>query len=559
MRRFSRAIFHVATIVAITAIVVNAETATAGDEQLRIIVEDRDTGEPLVARLHLFNANGKPRPIRGDRLAWGNHLTVDGSTVLKLPIGEYSFIIYHGAEYRTTSGTISMGLAGNDTKTVSMQRAMDVADTGWFSGDLDVRRPVRDMPILLEAEDLRMIAATTFSNDRLPVPPGKLNPEQRRAPDGTISSRGVRFADLGAGRIVRPGAELLVARCGKDAPPMPATDSPWPTYENALEAIHGSGGGSERETRPWIDLASPTAADLPLLVAAGWVDSVRLIDSRYTPTRLVDDEKYCRQRDRDRYPDPLGLARWNLDVYVKLLEAGVFLPPTAGSGSGAAPANSAATGIGSNPPGENRVYVAVDGPFSADAWWESLRLGHAVVTNGPLMIPSVHGMPPGFIFETGGGPQSFPIALSLSLRGGDQVNYIEILKNGRVYHEIPLAEYTESRRLPEVEFDAGEEGWFLIRAVLQGPTDRYRFAMTAPWFVRTGVSGTSESVNLTPSQRPPTGRISRSAAQFFFDWTMERARQLAMHSDPDQRRALLEEYRIARDFWRARVEAATCE
>lgn len=518
--------------------------AIAADEQLRLVVRDKETGEPLYARIQIWNANGKPRPMRGDRLAWANHLTIAGNTVLRLPVGEYAFVLWHGAEYKTTSGTISMGLGGNDTKTVEMERAVDAAAQGWYSGDLDVRRSARDLPTLLEAEDLYVVAATTFSNEKLAVPPGKLATDQSLLPDGTISYRGTRFADLGCGRLVRPGAELLIGRCGTESPAIPSTTNLWPTYGAVVEQLE-----KDRESRPWMDLASPSVADLPMLVALGYVDSIRLIDSRYTPAKLVDREKYCRVRDKDRYPEPLGLARWNQEIYVKLLEAGVFLPPTAGSGSGAA---SSATGIGSNAPGENRVYVAVDGAFSPDAWWNALRQGRCVVTNGPLMIPSVYGKPPGYVFETGGAAQSFPIGLTLSLRNQDRMNYLEILKNGQVYREIPFAEFAESGKLPEVEFDAEEEGWFLIRAVLEGPTDRYRFAMTAPWFVsKTGRSASESTENA--SQIPRTGRINREAAQFFLDWTMERAREVAKHPDPEQRKLLLEEYRAARDFWRQRA------
>ncbi|MDO4558391.1 MAG: hypothetical protein Q4C47_05455 [Planctomycetia bacterium] len=526
-------------------------TGSAADEQLRLIVKDRETGDPLYARIQIWNANGKPRPIRGERLAWADHLTIPGSTVLKLPVGEYAFVLWRGAEYRTTSGTITMGLGGNDTQIVEMERAVDAAASGWYSGDLDVRRAVRDLPTLLEAEDLYVIAATTFSNEKPAVAPGKLESGQTLAPDGTISYRGTRFADPGCGRLVRPGAELLIARCGSESPSLPGAMNLWPTYEKVFERLRKG-----REPRPWIDLASPAIADLPLLVALGSADSVRLMDARYTATKLVDQEKYCRKRDKRLYPDPYGLARWNLEIYVKLLEAGVFLPPTAGSGSGAA---NSSTGIGSNAPGENRVYVAVDGVFSTDAWWAALRQGRSVVTNGPLMIPSVYGKAPGYVFETGGSAQSFPIGLTLSLRNRDRVNYLEILKNGVVYREIPFMEYAQSGQLPEVEFEEDEEGWFLIRAVLEGATDRYRFAMTAPWFVRKGGRSASERPENPDPRIPPTERISRSAAQFFLDWTVERAREVAKHPDEAQRKTMIEEYRIARDFWRSRVDAATCE
>ena len=62
-------------------------------------------------------------------------------------------------------------------------------------------------------------------------------------------------------------------------------------------------------------------------------------------------------------------------MYFKLLDCGLRIPPTAGSGSGVSP----------NPAGYNRVYVHLDGSFDYQQWWKSLKAGQVVVTNGPLL------------------------------------------------------------------------------------------------------------------------------------------------------------------------------
>ena len=44
-----------------------------------------------------------------------------------------------------------------------------------------------------------------------------------------------------------------------------------------------------------------------------------------------------------------------------------------------------------NPVGYNRVYVHCGEELTWDKWWENLRRGQVVVTNGPLLRPRVFG------------------------------------------------------------------------------------------------------------------------------------------------------------------------
>ena len=70
----------------------------------------------------------------------------------------------------------------------------------------------------------------------------------------------------------------------------------------------------------------------------------------------------------------------------------------------------------------------------------------------------------------------------------------------------------------------------------------YRFAMTGPYYVEIG------------GQR----RISASAAQFFLDWTYQRARQIKL-ADPKQQREVLQWHRQARDFWQNLLSKANTD
>jgi hypothetical protein len=59
-----------------------------------------------------------------------------------------------------------------------------------------------------------------------------------------------------------------------------------------------------------------------------------------------------------------------------VLNCGLRIPPSAGSGSGVLP----------NPVGYNRVYVHLDEQLTYDGWWQGFKQGRSLVTNGPLLL-----------------------------------------------------------------------------------------------------------------------------------------------------------------------------
>ena len=81
----------------------------------------------------------------------------------------------------------------------------------------------------------------------------------------------------------------------------------------------------------------------------------------------------------------------------------------------------------------------------------------------------------------------------------------------------------------------------LIRAVTNNQ-DTFRFASTGPYYVEIG-------------QRP---RISKTSAQFFYDWVYERARHIAIE-DAEDREEVIQYHRAARDFWQDLVDRSNAE
>ena len=453
------------------AIILAAIPSFAREGKFELSVIDRDTGKPIAVRVHLQNVATR-RPVRPPGVpVLGDHFVFHDKITLKLPLGSYKFVIERGPEYLVRTGHFTINNYADDRKTVDMKRFVDMAAEGWYAGDLDVYRREQQLELLMQAEDLyvAMLAAAMPSAKARTDPP-------------VTQFDGTRF---------------FVRRSGAD------------------------------------DLPFPFSWELPLRVTANDLESVPVAHRHLLRDGVVDHEADGRPRDRSTYPGLLGNGFWSTDIYYHLLNCGLRLPPSAGSGSGWEPpkaARSATTTRSSqvakpnvNPIGYNRVYAFVEGELTWEKWWDAMRAGRTMVTNGPLIRPSVEGYPPGHIFHADAG-QTLELEIGLSLQTRDKISYLEVIKDGRTAHSARLDQWKENAgKLPPLKFN--QSGWFLIRAVADESTT-YRFAMTAPYYVQLG-------------DQP---RISRASAQFFVDWCTERIKDTGLD-------ASTHEWRTAEEYW----------
>ncbi len=493
------------TLLKLGLLLILANTAwAAGRGQLAITVVDRQTGKPIACRMHLKNAAGKPRRAKRAPF-WHDHFVFPGKILLDLPVGNYTFDLERGPEYVTRSGHFRIDNFADDTKQIDLARFVDMAADGWYSGDLYIRRRARDIPLLMEADDLHVGQVIGWWD-------GKTEPLPK---EPLVRFDENRFYHLMAGGHHTPGTTLLYFNL-----PKPLTEADRPLMEHVLKA--------RENADVWIDASAPFWWDLPMLVAHGQIDSIQVAHAHLCRETVIGNEADGKPRDRRRYPGVWGNSQWSQEIYFKLLDCGLRIPPSAGSGSGVSP----------NPVGYNRMYVHVDGEFDYAAWWKNFRAGRVVVTNGPLIRPTVNGQLPGHVFAVEKG-QELELEIGLTLSTRKPISYLELIKNGRVEHSIRFDDYAKSGKLPKLTFQ--ESGWFLIRAVTDLPKT-YRFAMTGPYYVEVDY------------QR----RISRQAAGFFLDWVYERAKQIKA-SDSQQGRKELAHHRKARDFWQDLVDRANAD
>ena len=505
--------------------------ANAADGELFLTVIDDDTKEPIVCRMELIDPAGRSRtPPR--TIAHGGHFVIPGMLQLRLSRGTYQFELQHGFEYlgrkKEGNGFVIVPFS-EESHEVSVRRFVDMAEWGWWSGDMAVRRPLKDMEILLESEDIDVVQVMNWPADRPDLMLARMESMDQTTSQG-------RMFQAGGGVVSTPGATVYCYNMDEPDPSVTVNgfvvngqrtrDPEYPSLEQYLSALRA------RNPDVWVEVDRPYRWDVPTLVANDLIDAIQIAH----PGILEDDgaasdpdEGYpC---DLQKYPAPWGHARYSLDIYYKLLECGFFLPPSAASGSGDSP----------HPIGSNRVYTHFmpDRPPTYEEWFERYSQGRSFITNGPLLMTHVQGEPPGAVFYQ---EEVKPIELEIGFdfRSREPVSYIEIVKNGSVYQSIRVSDLEESGgEIPPIEFE--ESGWFLLRAVTDEPA-LYQFAMTAPYFVRMGDSR----------------RVSRSAAQFFLDWTFERACQIQL-DDPSQQESVMAYHRRARDVFARLVETATVE
>jgi hypothetical protein len=488
-----------------------AMAATNG--QLELIVVEKAGGPPLPCRIQLSNAFGRPWHPHGVH-PLGNHFVFPGQITLELPLGNYAFEIERGPEYPVMYGHFQINHFAEDTKTVELHRHVDMAANGWWSGDLDVHRPPPDMQLLMSAEDLHVAQDITWSNSKNDWR-GKVIPS-----DPLLQFDRNRYCQLMGGGMSQAGGTWLFLNLRA---PMPLVGVD-PEYPPPLETVIRA----REKPSVWIDATRPYGWDLPTLVAAGQIDSIELAHGQITRDGSSVDEAAARPRDKRLYPNNPGLGEWTQQVYYQLLNCGLRIPPSAGSGSG----------LCTNPVGYNRVYVYVEDDFTYEKWWEGLKAGRVVITNGPLLQPNIEGHPPGYVFRVEG-QKELELEIGLTLSTRDPITYLEVIQDGHVAQSIRFQDYAKTGRLPKLK--CRHSGWFLIRAI-SDERKTYRFAMTGPYYVEM-------------AYQP---RISKQSAQYFLDWVYQRAKQITI-DDPTQRQQVLEYHRKARDFWQGLVNKANAE
>jgi len=487
----------------------------AHGQALELLVTETPSNSPLPCRIQLLDSQQKP-VLPSQLPHWNDHFVCDGMARIQLAPGPYQYQISRGPEYEQILGNIVVSEAEtNMALKVTLRRVVDLASQSWWSGETHLHRDPKDVPLLMQAEDLHIACANTWWND------GNSWASQPLPSETVIQFDHNRFYDQLSGEHERGGGALLFIGLKKPLP-IVGTQHEYPSATKFLLV-------AKEQPNVWVDVEKPFWWDMPVWVATGMVDSIGIVHNHMQENGVMDNEAWGKPRDRSKYPGLHGNGLWTQDIYYQLLNTGVRIPPSAGSASGVLP----------NPVGYNRMYAQVDGDPTWSKWWDAVRRGRVFVCNGPLLRIRANGMWPGHVFKL---PETGKLKLELTgkLDSRDPIKTIEIVHNGKIIKQISPSSSTQTEINSPVSVE--DSGWFLVRTIADVP-QTFRFASTGPFYVESASGET---------------RASRQAAQFFLNWVRERMTNLKL-DDPQEREEVLKYQRAAETFWQQKVSDATCD
>ncbi len=442
---------------------------------------------------------------RGER-----HFVVRNGFEIDLPAGSYTLVVERGPEYRPFRTTID-GRTGKDvTVQVALSRWINMNGLGWYSGDLHNHRRLEDMPLLLLAEDLNLAPTLTdwIWDDR----PRSAPPQTGEAIRVVDSTHAFSVLDKEVERLKDgPGAVDLLglrSRIPFDGYLL------HPTNDVFARQAHAQGGWVDAEKIVWRDAAA--------LVALGHIDFAGIVNNHFNrqDVETETDSWGMIPKSRPEFKTPAGMPLWAMEVYYRFLNCGFRLPVSAGS----------ASGVKAAPLGYCRTYVKLDGPFEYDRWFRSLKSGHSMATNGPMVFLTVDGKGPGELLRLSNNGRR-RVRIKAEVSSQKAMDRLEVIFKGRTIRTVRGA----GKLAADFTVDAGETGWFAARA-FEKPDHTIRFAHTSPVYVEVGGQ---------------TGAV-REDAQFFIDWIDREIafyRELPGFREPAHRKNLLALFTAARQVY----------
>jgi TolB protein len=465
-------------------------------------------GQPLAARVAITGANGlayapEDAWIRADdgfdrrRNSFEIHyFHTDGEDRIRVPAGNVSVTVWRGLENRVEKRTVQVPANGTRDERIVIHPLLLPPDwaKNWRSADVHVHMnyggTYRNTPERLvrqaAAEDLDVVFNLVVNKEQRIPDIGYFSPKPRGAGAGThavVLSHGQEFHTSYWGHMGLLGLNDHFLIPDYAAYPNTAGASLYPTNGVIADLAHAQnalvGYVHPFDEPPNPDASAPLTNGLPVDVALGKVD----------------------------YYEVLGFSdhHASADVWYRLLNCG--FRPSAAAGTDAMANYASLRG----PVGMNRVYAMVGGMGTGAeawaaahgrptdrlaAWLDSLRHGHTLATNGPLLGLTVEGQPPGKEIQLTPGASG-----AGSSRGGGSalhykgflrsivpIDHLELVVNGKVARTIPMGKDRSSSDFEGTTKVSGN-GWVLVRAWNNGATpevfDIYPYGTTNPVFFRT--------------------------------------------------------------------------
>lgn len=421
--------------------------SAAGGAELRIDLRD-ERGRPVAARLEVHGADGKMYQAAGALLSrppgrpdagspYLRSFVAKGNAKVTAPPGRYRVVVEHGLEYSRVTREVELSEQTPTAIEIRLRPWIRMRHRGWWSGDMHVHRTMEDTPLLLEAEDLNLGVVFTMWNRQ------NLWGERALPADWVRKTGPNRWMTVTNAEDERGGGAWMLHGLAKAL----GLDKVLLGGERSNESWDPPGIEFVREARarknglfPWFDLEKPIWWEAPVMMALERPDSMGLLNNHYDQYAMYDNEAWGRKRDAGRFSGLHGYSDYSLHLMYRYWNLGWMVPPSAGAASGVLP----------NPVGYNRMYVKLDGEFSVEKWYEGVRAGRVMVSNGPLVF-----------LETQPARRGGRLRGRIEAYSRDELDRVEIVANGKVIQSWNAA---GKRFRAKVDLDVAGYSWAAARA-----------------------------------------------------------------------------------------------
>ncbi len=478
---------------ALTGPALRSEPAKPAKVRLTGEVTDAATGKPIPARVYIQGDDGSwhfpvaagpagsvvaYRKQRADNSRSSEmHTTLSAHPfVVELSPGRYTITVERGKEFLPQYRVVTVGYEPVECR-FKLQRWIDMAALGWYSGDTHVHRPIDELPNLMLAEDLNVTFpllywvteafASPASSQRRPL--GAIDPKPIPVdPTHVIYPRNTEYEIFTVGKQRHTlGAFFVLNHQG-------ILDTGVPPVRPIAERAHREGGLIELDKHNW-----PWSM---MLVPVMKADLFELANNHVWRTEFgfqtfgEPAPAYMNIERDDKGFTERGWLDYGFQNYYALLNCGFRLRPTAGTASGVHPV----------PLGFGRVYVRCPDGFNYDAWVRGLNAGRSFVTTGPMLLVRVNGFEPGHTFQSAaGGDREYRVTGRTA--SAQPLDRIEIVVNGEVARTLKPA----NRKMENENFESPIDekliidgtSWIAVRCFEDRPDKRVRFAHTGPFHI----------------------------------------------------------------------------
>ena len=402
------------------------------------------TNQPIPARLYVTGSDGQryypspslPHPAK--RELEGHVITFGKPFEIELPAGKTTVRIERGPEFYPVYATIEIPAEGVIEKKFELRRWINLADQGWYSGDLHTHRRLADMHTLLLGEDVNVAMPLTYWEGRGRDPDIEMF-AQHATPDGevriddrhlfTIYNQEHEPSRSPTGAVLLMGMNKHID--GNSPPPL----------EPLFDLAHQRGGFVDMEKHSW--------AWAPVVAATGKCDVFEIANNHHwrEECKYIDFEVPMRSLKAE-YPETIvGWTLYGFDSWYAYLNCGFNLAPIGGTANGVHP----------NPFGHSRVYVYLgEDSFSAKSWQQAMLAGRSFVTTGPILFFDADGQKPGGEIRARGPTR---VKCRVVLNSLTKPERIEIMRGGEVAHEF------------RADIAFGDDGIFRFDSSIDVPVD----------------------------------------------------------------------------------------